>query len=572
VILPIIGALFGVLIIGALLAFSWQDTYRQAQAAQSSLTALRSAFEARQWQEIAPLLDTARADSAELNSKTHGVSWQLLGMTPFVGPSASAAADLAESADQILAAARPLLPYGERIVNWQLQGDDGSLDLSSLKAAAPHLQRLGEVLAQAAQRLATADVARSPQALADSVNEVRDLATSAAGPVSAAADLVTWGPSLLGADGARNWLVLLQNPAEARGAGGFPGGFVTVATRNGRIAVTGTGTSDDLARSPIPDDSAPQDSKALWRKRLTAWNTFNQSPHFPLTAGLAAAGMAARGTPVSGVVTINPRTVAAVLKVIGPVTAAGHTITAENAERFFTVDIYSKIHNYAERDEVSMALVQAVLARFLSTPLDPVALVEALRDPVAEGNVQVWSARPKEEAWLETAAVGGSLPNTPGSVVAVVSNNSAGSKMDAFLSTSIDYRPGQCDASTGESSLTVQLKNQAPDALPRDTGTYDRYDDSSAPVGSTSTVLYLYPPVGANFISATLDGKKASLYLGHERGRQVWYVYLPINQHQERTLNVEFGEPQVAGVEPRVITQSLAQAPKITIEPQAACA
>jgi len=561
----------GVVVIGGLLVVSWLDTYRSAQTTQSSLTALRSAFEARRWDDMSALLDAARVDSIALDSKTHGLPWRLLGFVPILGSSATAAADLAESVDQVLTAAAPLLPYAERLVNRQLQGDNGSLDLSSLQGAAPDLRRLGQALSDAEMRLDTADVSRSPQALADSVNQVRELADSAAGPVTAAADLVTWGPGLLGADGQRNWLVLLQNPAEARGAGGFPGGFVTVSTRDGRIAVTGTGTSDDLTRSSIPDSVAPGDSKTLWGKRLQAWNTFNQSPHFPLTAELAAAGMAARGEPVSGVIAIDPRTVAAILKVIGPVTAAGQTVTAQNAERFFTVDVYSKFHDPARRDQVTMDLVRAVLARLLTTPLDPVALVDALRDPVSQGDVRIWSARPKEERWLASTPAGGSLPDTPGPVVAVVTNNSAGSKMDAFLATSIDYQPGQCDAATGKSTLTVTLKNQAPEGLPKNTGVYDRYDDTRAAAGSTSTVLYLYPPVAANFMSATVDGKTAGLYLGKERNRQVWYVYLPILQGQERTVQVEFGEPSVPGVEPEVITQSMVIPPQVRIEPTSLC-
>ena len=571
VLLSVIGAIVGILVIGVLLAMSWLHTYRQAQSAQSSVTALRSAFEARQWKQVPPLLEAAHTDAAGLNASTHAVPWRLLGMIPFVGASAGAAADLAESTDQILAAAEPLLPYGEKIVNWRLQGNNGSLDLTSLHGAAPGLKNLGQVLADAAARLSTADVGRMPPALANSVKEVRDIATSAAGPVAVAADLVTWGPSLLGADGQRSWLVMLQNPAEARGAGGFPGGFVTVAAHDGRIAVTQTGTSDDLSRKAIPDGSAPRDSQALWGKRLKAWNTFNESPHFPLTAELAAAGMAARGNPVSGVISIDPRTVAAILTAIGPVSADGETISADNAERFFTVDVYSKYRNPRQRDQISMALVRAVLAKLLTTQLDPVALVNALRDPVVGGHVHVWSARPKEEAWLVNTPVGGNLPDPRGPIVAVATNNSAGSKMDAFMSTKIDYQPGLCDASVGKSSLTVTLKNQAPKGLPSGAGTYDRYDDTSAPAGSTSTVLYVYPPVGANFISATLDGQKVGLYLGHERGRQVWYVYLPINRDQQRTLDVRFGEPSVPDVQPKVLTQTMVIDPDVHIAPTSSC-
>ena len=569
-----LGVVVGValVIVGAVLAMqSWLATFRQAQAGDASMNAVLGAVNSRQWNQLAPALRTAQADASELNRRTHGIAWHVLGAVPFVGSSASATADLAQSLDEVLTAGQPLVPQAEKVVNWHLQGDNGSLDLSSFKSSAPDLRKLGASLSAAAQRLASIDTDSLVAPLVSPVARFRDLAASSSGPALVAADLATWGPSMLGADGSRNWLVLLQNPAEARGGGGFPGGYVTVAARDGRLKVLKTGTSDDLNRVAIPDASAPADAKDLWGKRLKGWNTFNQSPHFPTVARLAAAGMAARGEPVSGVVTVDPRVVAAILQVIGPVSASGETITAQNAEQFFTVDVYARYRNSKQRDSVSMSLVQAMLTKLLSTALDPVALVNVLRSPVADGDVQVWSARPNEEAWLSTTSVGGVVPNTPGSVVAVVANNSAGSKMDAFMATDLDYQRGVCSSATPQSTLTVTLKNQAPDGLPKDTGTYDRYDDQGAPRGSTSTVVYIYAPVGANYLSSTIDGKKAPMYLGHERNRQVWYAYLPINQGEQRTVSVHFQEPDVPDVAPRVITQSMVNHPQVRIDSRESC-
>ncbi|MDD2857890.1 MAG: DUF4012 domain-containing protein [Candidatus Nanopelagicales bacterium] len=567
----IIGAVL--IILGAVLAVrSWFVTVRQAQAVDASATALTGVVNSRQWSQLAPAVDQAQADAAELNSSTHALSWRVLGMVPFIGASAGATADLAASLDEVLSAARPLVPKAQQVINWQVQGDDGSLDLSSLQGAAPDLRRLGASLADAAARLEQIDTDALLGPLASPVIRFRDLAASSSGPAAAAAELATWGPSMLGADGARTWLVLLENPAEARGGGGFPGGYVTVRARDGRLSVQRTGTSTQLNSVPIPDASAPADARELWQQRLRGWNTVNQTPHFPTVARLATAGMAARGEPVSGVITVNPRVLAAILQVVGPVSADGETITAQNAEQFFTVDVYAKYRDRAQRDRVTMALVDAVIARLLSTRLDPVSLVNALREPVANGDVQVWSADPKEEAWLAGTSVGGVIPDTPGSVVAVALNNSAGSKTDAFMQTGIDYTQGVCPAGTPQSSVTVAIRNDAPANLPRNTGVYDRYDVRGAPAGSTSTVAYIYAPVGATYLSSTIDGKPATVYLGQERGRPVWYAYLPVNRGQTRTLRVQFLEPSVPEVEPRVITQAMVNDPQVVVTSRDACA
>lgn len=555
----------------ALLASSWNRTYQEARAVQSSATSLKSAAIARQWDQLPSLFGTVRPQVEQLADSTQSMSWRLLTMVPFVGATAGSVADLAESLNDVLTAAEPLLPYGQRFIETGLRDADGRFDLSGLGGASADLVTLSNALEAAANRLDAIQTSQLLPQVSDGIVQTRDLTSQSWRPVRVLSELATWGPSLIGADGKRTWLVLLQNPAEARGAGGFPGGFAVVTADDGLLKVASTGTSADLVNVPIPTRSASADSKALWGNRLKNWNTFNHSPNFPIVARLAADGMAARGTPVNGVIAIDPRVVAAILQVTGPVSADGQTINAANAERFFTVDVYSKYRDPGKRDRVSMALVQAMITRMLAGGWDPIALVDALSGPVSQGHARVWSARPKEEAWLVEKSAGGDVPNLPGPVVAVALNNSSASKMDAFIETGIDYQPGSCDATVMDSILRVSLTNDSPVALPFGLGTYDRSDDPTAAKGSTSTVLYVYAPLNARFNSVTIDGDPASLYLGHENGRDVWYAYLPIDRKQTRTVEIKFQQPVVAGVIPQVLMQSMVIDPTITIDPDTAC-
>ncbi len=404
--------------------------------------------------------------------------------------------------------------------------------------------------------------------LADLTRELVD----AAPLVSSAAQVATWLPSMLGAQTPREWLVLLQNPAEARGAGGFVGGYAVLEADDGRIRLADTGTSSELNRQPIPTSAAPDDSRLLWGDLLEAWNTYNLTPHFPLTAELSAAGMGERGEPVDGVIAVDPAAVAAMLTVTGPVTAAGRTITADNVEQFFTVDIYSQILDDTVRDEVSMELVGAVFTAFLTAQPDPVALIDALKEPAEQGRLLVWSADPDEEAWLAESPVGGVLPDSPGSVIGVAFNNAAANKLDAFVQTSVDYKPGRCVTTpTQSSSLAVTLRNDAPTGLPSEGGSYGRVDDPLAPEGSTNMLVHIYAPIGANFLSATIDGVDAPLYLGEERNRPVWWTYVPLERGQERVIDVRFEEPMVLGVPPRVVPQPMVKDEIITVTPDPAC-
>jgi hypothetical protein len=364
--------------------------------------------------------------------------------------------------------------------------------------------------------------------------------------------------------------VLLQNPSEARGSGGFIGGYVLVSARDGDVSLTSSGTSSELAREPIPANSAPEDARVMWGDILERWGAFNVSPHYPMTAALAADGLAVMGMPVDGVIAVDPQAVASMLQITGPVTARGVTITADDAAQFFTVDVYAQYPDGRERDEVSMALVEATVEALLAAEWDPFVLAEALQAPVEQERVLVWSANADEQGWLEQTVLGGVLPNQPGSVVAVAFNNSAANKTDAFVTAFVDYRPGRCvTASPQKSSLQVKLRNDAPAKLPREN--YGYFVDPTAPRGTTRMLVHVYAPVGANYQSAQVDGVDTPLYLGSERNRPVWWTYLELRRNQERVLDVTFEEPTVLGVEPRVIPQPMVNREVIDVAPDPAC-
>jgi hypothetical protein len=130
---------------------------------------------------------------------------------------------------------------------------------------------------------------------------------------------ITHIPPLLGANGKRTWLVLLQNPAEARATGGLIGGYALVTADRGHLALTSSGSNDDLLKNgPITTSVVSQGLRDLWGADLADWRSINLSPHFPDTGILAHEGMKERGTPVDGVVAVDPTIVSALLAGTGP--------------------------------------------------------------------------------------------------------------------------------------------------------------------------------------------------------------------------------------------------------------
>jgi hypothetical protein len=264
--------------------------------------------------------------------------------------------------------------------------------------------------------------------------------------------------------------------------------------------------------------------------------------------------------------------VAAIMRATGPVTVGDRTVTADDVERFFLVDVYREYPDPVERDEVSMQIVGSVLSSVLGSSPNLQVLADSLSGPLSEGRVRVWSADPVEEEWLAGTAVGGVLPNDPGPVAAITFNNSAGNKMDAFVATAVGYTAGTCPtAARASSSLRVALRNDAPVDLALASGYYSRADKPRAPEGSTSMLVHLYLPVESYDEVATIDGEPADMYPEIVGDRLAWWVVVDIERGQERVIEMTFTEPVVGGVEPRAIVQPMAIPTQVTVTANPAC-
>lgn len=562
-----------VIALGAWLVTSWLGTARQAETVRAQASPILEAARDRDFAALSTLLPQAAADVRDLEARTSGLAWQVLTVLPVVGTDASAVSDLAFAIAPVLEAGVPLVDAAEDLLDRGLRREDGSIDIGAIADAAPGVTALSDALVQADAVLAPIDTAALRPELGGAVADVQEAVASAASTSQVLAESSVLVPQMLGLYGPRSWLLVLQNPAEARGSGGFPGGFVVLTADDGRLSVAQTGTSDDLYQTDIPAGVADADAEAMWGEALTRWNTYSRTPHFPTVGVLSQAGMAARGVDVQGVVAFDPATVAALLAASEPIVVEGREITADNVEKFFLEDVYREFPDAQERDRVSMAVVGAVLARFLEGGVDPLALAEALREPVDREKVRVWSADPEEQVWLEGGGLAGAVPTTDGPVVAVAFNNSAANKMDAFVTTRVVYRPGTCPtADVQTSTVELVMRNEAPEGLSNASGNYGRSDVPDAPEGSTSLVPYLYTPVNATFVSSAIDGVESTEVFGNgERGRAAYFANIGLDRGQERTVSVTFQEPTVAGVAPEVLTHGMARDTVVEIAPDPTC-
>lgn len=343
---------------------------------------------------------------------------------------------------------------------------------------------------------------------------------------------------LLGSNGERRYLVLFVTPTEAR-ANGFPGNYAELTIADGKLAMPRFGRVRDLHI-----DSQAADLRALPPAFLERYQRFGIasefraatiSPHFPDDARLAAElyRQTKGGRAVDGVIALDPKALAQLLTFTGPVRIdqAAEPLTAATAEEFLLLGQYRTAN--AERIDGLESLSRATFATLVTSQLPPPGdLVRTLGPLVTSGHLQLSAFRPVAAAFTAGAGLDHPLPASSGQdVLAIVTSNAIGGKVDAFLHRSIDYDV-TWDPETGEISgrIRVTLVNAAPTSgLPEYVIGNALADGQSVPWGTNRSILSVFTPLDAR--SVTLDGKPAPYGSGNERGLHVYdvMVQLPPN-------------------------------------------
>jgi hypothetical protein len=506
--------------------------------------------------------------STELATVSNAGLWSLATHLPVVGASVSSLGVMSEA---VATTAQAIVPVLDQLA----QAPSNTARVVALANSSSDLTNLAVVAEDSQTQVGSLDPSQLRFGLSDLA---RDLQTglpvlAAFAEQSARASAVL--PRMVGMDGPTTWLVMLQNAGEARGSGGLFSAFALVRFDAGEFRIVEANTRkaglDDesvpkVAEIPFTETLEPS-SIQLWGDYPGEWASFNLSADFPTVAKLAAAGMAQRGTPVDGVVAIDAEVVSALLAGTGPVEHKGIELDADIAAKFFLSGIYEDFPGFTEveeKDQLAMGLMFATINSILQRPLNLPSLANSLAPVVDEGHIKMWSADPAQEQLFEELGVSGELASLNPETIAVAFNNAVGGKLDLYLDTEITLDRGTCVYEGGivpqwgeplpsnssawvQSTISVDVTNAAPADLPEYVTV--RLDDPSAPVGSTATLVHIYGPADAQFLSASvlLDGEAVTpipFVLGQEAGRPVWGALIDVDRLETGTFAVRFIEPQ----------------------------
>lgn len=540
-------------------------------AALESASALTAAIDESDLAAAQTAADDFAAHAESAAALTGDPVWRAAEFVPFAGPNLAAVRIVSESAHSVVAGAvSPLLHTADRLA--QGAPDGALVDVGALREAAPALSEARTVVEAAVADVGSIDgVSLLPQ-LRDAVEAVYTQLEDGADIVDAAADASEVVPAMLGADGPRSILVMLQNNAELRTGGGITGSFIELRAVDGRLSLIRQADSADFPVRKKPIVDLPASVVELYGDVAGRFvqNT-SMTPDFALTSEMASAWWTDQfGVTPDAVVSVDPLVLRALLTVTGPVETASGPLEADNVVQRLLIDPYRLL----TPEEQTAVFQDATTAVFdaLTRGVDSVALIRGLASPISEGRVSVWSAHPEEQGILSVGTLAGALvrQNETANGFAVYLNDATGGKMGPYLDVDLAIGETVCrEDGRPDSLVSVTLTSTAPataaTSLPLSVTGGGEW---GTPAGDISTSVAVAAPTGWFVGAVAVDGEAVGAASATDSDHPVAATTVDLHPGDSATLTFRFTAGEAGDVTPELLHTPLLTNPTVSaIEP-----
>ncbi len=488
------------------------------------------------------LSDRIAHHASSAHDLTSDPVWRAFGFVPWLGPNFSAVGDVAEIADDVASdALLPVLKAAGSLNLASLGLSGGAIDLAPFAEIEPPLAEASATLDAAETTALQIDADATLPPLADAVREMRSTVTQAATVVGSLHGASALLPSMLGAQGPRNYVIAMQNNAELRSSGGIIGAIALLHAEGGRVSLVQQASTLDF---PALDTALPvsESTMALFEDRPGRFlQNITSIPDFTEAGPTIAARWQQRfGTPIDGVIAVDAVMTENLLAATGPLTFGPFTATADNVVSLLLSEIYLTIPDPATQDQVFAQAASALFGAALSTA-DPKDLLSALSKSADQGRIRIWSSHEEEESLLAASSLGGTLAaDDTQTHVGVLFNDTTGAKMDYYTDADISTSIGSCQ---GEPTTQVRVTwtNNAPTDAATSLPPYVTGGGfGGVEPGSVRTLITVYGPEGATPSHIDRDGAEEGVQtalLGERSAVQQEVLLAP---GESSTITVEF--------------------------------
>jgi hypothetical protein len=480
-----------------------------------------------------------------------GFEWNLIAHAPVVGDDVKAVQVMARVLDDV--SGKPLkssVALLQDMKQGAFQPRNGQFDLKAFAEASPEVDKIS-----AAMIAADHDVdALSPDGLvpplARAVVQVQRQFDSISGVARSAHSAMAVLPKMLGSDGPRNTLLVVQNNAEIRATGGMPGAFSLLHADDGRVTVGFQNTTSDLPPLKTPVLPLTAEEKQLFGPTMaTDVRDANLTPDFPRAAQLVSAIVGReRGMTFDDVIFVDPVALSAVLKATGPISIGETKLTSANAVEKLLHDPYQRLDTQSKQDQFFVAAAKRTIHALLAGGGNPQALVRQTLRAVDAGHILVWSRHAQEQDLLDGSIVSGRLPGSTGSSpqVGMYLNDATAGKIDYFLDTDGSVYSFGCTG--GAQKVTAQLDLTSSVRTDEKLSKFVTGPGTFTAPGNIALRLRIYAPAGGHLTGLTVAGKRASIRVVQHEGREVSVIPLDLPPHEHIRVLASFtGRPGQVG-------------------------
>jgi hypothetical protein len=361
-------------------------------------------------------------------------------------------------------------------------------------------------------------------------------------------------PIVLGENGSRDYLVLVQNNAEWRSLGGLNGAMFVMHTNKGKIDLRDNASATDIKRFAQPVvDLSPEMLKLFAPNPATYVQNVTQIPDFAESGRIAQAMWKKHtGTRVDGVISLDVVTLSYLLKATGPVEvtnpATGNPIkiTSDNAVKFLLNTVYLDFP-VEDQDAFYEDITNAVFSELMSGSAAPRALLDSLITANNENRLYLWSDDRKEQSALDGTRLQGNLPHTSDhqTQFGIYLNDGTGSKLDYYMKSATGVTWCSENSSKAVAALRLRLDNNAPKNVKSLPSSVIGELAQGPTKGRTRTLAYIYLPRGAEVIATEDlgDGQRSDFTQRKHDGRTVLIWETLLSPKQGVTADIRVSTP-----------------------------
>ncbi|MFB9312325.1 DUF4012 domain-containing protein [Nocardioides plantarum] len=501
-----------VLVIAAAAYTAWllYAAQRDLRAAEADARALRAAVEAGDDPGAQRALDDLQDAAGSAKDHTGGLWWRALTVVPVYGDDLGGVRALSASLDEIAEGAAPGLVGLTDDVDGLVA--DGRVDLDGLESVSRRVATADTSMQKALAEVADEDSADYVGALRSRYDDYVDLVSETADALHSARTASEVAPTMLGADGPRDYLLIFQNNAEIRSTGGLSGSWARLHTENGRLELKEQGDASDFGVSAAPVAPVSKEENAVYGDVIARY--FQDPvmvPDFPRAAELFDAFWTSKypQTDLDGVLTLDTVGLSYLLRGTGPVTSDGYTLTPETVVQLMLNQVYLDVDDPRKQDEVFTSVAARIFGAVTTGVTSPTELVKAVDQAVDERRLMVASFEDGLTSKIRGTRIAGELSGDDGATphVDVTVNDATGSKMSYYLDYDTEVRATACTNGVQDLAGTMSIRQTISAA---DAAKLPDYitggGDLGVKVGSQQVQVRLYAPYGGKLGSVFVDG------------------------------------------------------------------